>query len=115
MSIGIFRTVMAAFSPGFLLTAHLVIASPASADCSGTIAKAEASEAADLASSSTRRTGDCWQHAGSNYGVSSQGAVCLPGSIGMCLANLQNGGNKAQSQPTTQPIPSGANPAATWP
>lgn len=115
MRIGILRTVMVAFSGGLLLTAHLVIASPASADCSGTIAKAESTEAADLASSSTRRVGDCWQHAGADYGVTSQGAVCLPGSIGMCLANLQNGGGKAQSQPTTQPIPSGANPPATWP
>lgn len=97
------------------MTVHLGIASPASADCSGTIAKAEASEAADVAGSSTRRVGDCWQHAGSNYGVAVPGGVCLPGSIGMCLANLQNGGGKAKSQPITQPMPSGANRPATWP
>lgn len=105
----------AGLAAGLLLAVHLGMASPATADCSGTIAKAESSEGSDVASASTRRTGDCWQHAGSGYGVTSQGAVCLPGSIGMCLANLQNGGGKAKSQPTTQPIPSGANPPATWP
>lgn len=115
MSIGISGKVMAPFCGGLLLTAHLVIAPPASADCSGSIAQEESTEAADVASPSARRVGDCWQQAGSNYGVSFDGAVCLPGSIGMCLANLENGGSNARSQPTTRPIPSGANPPATWP
>jgi hypothetical protein len=52
---------------GLLLSAHLLTAPSASADCSATIAKAEASEAQDAASSSHSHTGTCWQNPGANW------------------------------------------------
>ncbi len=84
--------VTSAMCCALLLSTQVGTSSADPAGCAGTLAKAQASEAQDVASSSSSalHVGDCWQYAGSNWGVSGPGGTCLPGSIGLCLAALQN-------------------------
>lgn len=106
--------VTAAICGALLLSVQVGTSSAAPTDCSGTLAKAQASEAQDVASSRSLHVGDCWQYAGSNWGVSGPGGTCLPGRIGLCLAALQNQNGSVQRQTAGKPPPPGPTPSS-WP
>lgn len=110
----VFRIATASVLGGLLASVQMGTASPDPAGCAGTIAKDQASEAHDVASASTLHVGDCWQYAGANFGVSGPGGTCLPGSVGLCLAALQNQTGSVQRQPAQKAPPPGP-PPSSWP